>query len=56
VSVMNLDARMAVAFVMNRPVETDDVDQRRIDIVNAAYDSLGVLSEESGSLRGHAAR
>ena len=25
-SVMNLAARMAVAFVMNRPVETDDVD------------------------------
>jgi CubicO group peptidase (beta-lactamase class C family) len=36
----DLDARMAVAFVMNRHVETDDVDQRSIDIVNAAYDAL----------------
>lgn len=39
--VMNdLDARMTVAYVMNRHVEHESTDRRSIDIVCAAYDSL----------------
>ena len=44
----DLDARMTVAFVMNRHVESGDTDQRSIDIVNAAYDAL--MSSQSVSL------
>ena len=52
----DLDARMTVAFVMNRHVESHDVDKRSIDIVNAAYDSLGILSEDPPSLPNPQAR
>jgi CubicO group peptidase (beta-lactamase class C family) len=33
-------ARMTVAYVMNRHLESNDVDARRVNVVNAAYDSL----------------
>jgi hypothetical protein len=36
----DLDARLTVAYVMNRHVESHDTDRRSIDIVCAAYDSL----------------
>ena len=36
----DLNARMTVAFVMNRHVEHGGIDQRGIDVVCAAYDSL----------------
>jgi CubicO group peptidase (beta-lactamase class C family) len=36
----DLDARMTVAYVMNRHVESHDTDRRSIDIVCAAYDAL----------------
>ena len=36
----DLDARMTVAYVMNRHVESGSPDQRSINIVNAAYDAL----------------
>ena len=32
------DARMTVAFVMNRHVESSDVDHRSVYIVRAAYE------------------
>ena len=38
--VNDFDARMIVAFVMNRHLEYGGIDQRRIDIVCAAHDSL----------------
>ena len=34
---------MTVACVMNRHVESDDVDDRSINIVKAAYDSLATI-------------
>src|SRR5262249_13955911 len=37
---VDLDARMTIAFVMNKHVEGGGYDQRSVDIVNAAYDSL----------------
>jgi hypothetical protein len=40
VVVNDLDARMTVAYVMNKHVEHGGLDQRGIDIVVAAYDSL----------------
>jgi CubicO group peptidase (beta-lactamase class C family) len=40
VVVNDLDDRMTVAFVMNKHVEHGGIDQRGIDIVVAAYDSL----------------
>jgi CubicO group peptidase (beta-lactamase class C family) len=36
----DLDARMTVAYVMNRHVEHGSTDPRSIDIVNAAHDAL----------------
>jgi hypothetical protein len=36
----DFDARMTVSFVMNRHLEHGGIDQRGIDIVCAAYDSL----------------
>ena len=36
----DLDARMTVAYVMNRHVEHASTDQRSINITCAAYDSL----------------
>jgi CubicO group peptidase (beta-lactamase class C family) len=36
----DLDARMTVAYVMNRHIEHGSTDQRSIDFVNAAYDAL----------------
>ena len=36
----DLDARMTVAYVMNRHVEHGFTDQRGIDLLNAAYDAL----------------
>ena len=36
----DLDARMTVAFVMNRHLESNDVDLRSVNIVKAAYESL----------------
>jgi CubicO group peptidase (beta-lactamase class C family) len=41
--VNDFDARMTVAFVMNRHLEHGGIDQRGIDIVCAAYDSLADL-------------
>jgi CubicO group peptidase (beta-lactamase class C family) len=39
--VMNdLDARMTVAFVMNRHLEQGGIDHRAIDVIRAAYDCL----------------
>jgi CubicO group peptidase (beta-lactamase class C family) len=38
--VNDLDARMTVAYVMNRHVESNDTDSRSIDITCAAYDAL----------------
>jgi hypothetical protein len=34
---------MTVAYVMNRHLESNDVDQRSVNIVNAAYDSLAMM-------------
>src|SRR4029453_13595966 len=39
----DLDARMTVAYVMNRHLESNDVDARSVNIVNAAYDSLAEM-------------
>jgi CubicO group peptidase (beta-lactamase class C family) len=36
----DLDARMTVAYVMNKHVEHGGIDQRGIDVIVAAYDSL----------------
>jgi CubicO group peptidase (beta-lactamase class C family) len=36
----DLDARMTVAYVMNKHVEHGGIDQRQIDVIVAAYDSL----------------
>jgi CubicO group peptidase (beta-lactamase class C family) len=36
----DLDARMTVAYVMNKHVEHGGIDQRSIDVIVAAYDSL----------------
>jgi CubicO group peptidase (beta-lactamase class C family) len=36
----DLDARMTVAYVMNRHVESHDTDRRSVDITCAAFDSL----------------
>jgi CubicO group peptidase (beta-lactamase class C family) len=36
----DLDARMTVAYVMNKHVEDGGIDQRGIDVIVAAYDSL----------------
>jgi hypothetical protein len=36
----DLDARMTVAFVMNRHVESHDTDRRSVEVVCAAYDCL----------------
>ena len=36
----DLDARMTVAFVMNRHVESNDTDHRSVDVVRAAYECL----------------
>jgi CubicO group peptidase (beta-lactamase class C family) len=41
--VNDFDARMTVAFVMNRHLEHGGIDQRGIDVVCAAYDSLADL-------------
>jgi uncharacterized protein YsxB (DUF464 family) len=38
--VNDFDARMTVAFVMNRHLEHGGIDKRGIDIVCAAFDSL----------------
>ena len=40
---IDMDARMTVAFVMNRWIDGLDLG-RCFDIVNAAYDSLGMRS------------
>jgi CubicO group peptidase (beta-lactamase class C family) len=40
----DLDARMTVAYVMNRHLESNDVDARSVNVVNAAYDSLAEMS------------
>jgi CubicO group peptidase (beta-lactamase class C family) len=39
---VDLDARMTVAYVMNRHLERGGYDQRSVAIVNAAYDGLAV--------------
>ena len=36
----DLDARMTVAFVMTKHVESNDVDHRSVDVVRAAYECL----------------
>ena len=36
----DLDARMTIAYVMNKHVEHGGIDQRGIDIAVAAFDSL----------------
>ena len=36
----DLDARMTVAFVMNKHVESNDTDHRSVDVVRAAYECL----------------
>ena len=46
IAVNDFDARMTVTFVMNRHLEHGGIDQRGIDIVCAAYDSLTSLNAE----------
>jgi CubicO group peptidase (beta-lactamase class C family) len=46
--VNDLDRRVTVAYVMNRHVESGDVDHRSVDVVKAAFDSL--TSSQSVSL------
>lgn len=38
----DLDARMSVAFVMNKHVEAGGWDHRSVDVIKAAYDCLAV--------------
>jgi CubicO group peptidase (beta-lactamase class C family) len=45
--VNDFDARMTVSFVMNRHLEHGGIDQRGIDIVCAAYDSLADSSDSA---------
>ena len=36
----DLDARMTVAFAMNKHVESNDINHRSVDVVRAAYECL----------------
>jgi hypothetical protein len=38
----DLDERMTIAFAMNKHVEAGGWDQRSVNVVNAAYDSLAL--------------